>query len=219
MSDKVAAVIFDFDGLVLDTETPEFESWNRVFRDHKVELELETWAGSIASDGFDPYAHLEWLTGTPVDRNAIRVSRRSYFEELMAAQELLPGVEDYISAANDLGLKTAVASNSTRRWLDDFFGRYGLAGKFDAVSCRDDVEAGKPDPAIYLGALQQLDVPADRAVALEDSPNGVLSANRAGIFCVAVPGNMTKNLLFDHADLKISSLKDVPLSELLAKVI
>lgn len=218
MSDKIAAVIFDFDGLVLDTETPEFESWCQIFTDNGVELELDAWTGSIASDGFDPYAHLESLCGDSVDRPSIREARRGYFEEMMATQQLLPGVESYISSARELNLKIAVASNSTRTWLDDFFGRYGLEDRFDFVSCRDIVETGKPHPAIYLEALNGLEVPADQAIALEDSPNGILSAKRAGIFCVAVPGNMTKSLSFDHADLKLSSLGEISLEELIAQV-
>ena len=218
MSRNVSTIIFDFDGLILDTESAEFHSWNRVYEDHDQTLPFETWTGAIASDAFEPYGYLESLTGRPVDREEIRATRHVIFEDLMANEAILPGVDEYISTAKSLNLNLAIASNSTRAWLDNFFDRYGIASHFDVVSSRDDVSRGKPAPDIYNMALSRLGVEAHEAIALEDSPNGVLAAKRAGSFCVAVPGPMTKTLSFENADFRMSSLLDRSLVQLLEEL-
>lgn len=215
MPRRVTALVFDFDGLVLDTESAEFQSWSRVYSDYGVALPEEKWISSIASDRFDPLGYLERLVGRVIDRHQLSATRHVYFEEVMARQKILPGVLDYIAEARALDFKIGIASNSVRSWLDDFFTRYGLTETFDVVSSRDDVATGKPDPAVYLLALQRLGTGAQNAIAFEDSPNGVLAARKAGIFCVAVPGPMTKALSFTHANLQLNSLADLSLKKLL----
>ncbi|HEY6408189.1 MAG TPA: HAD-IA family hydrolase, partial [Ktedonobacteraceae bacterium] len=116
------------------------------------------------------------------------------------------------------GLKIGVASSSGHEWVDSHLARLGLIDYFDSIKCYDDVKHTKPDPELYLAVLTALGVQGYQAIALEDSPNGVIAAQRAGIFCVAVPNPVTRQLSLDHADLYLSSLSDVPLEELLVKV-
>src|SRR5207244_7469808 len=128
---------------------------------------------------------------------------RLYYQQVTALQQLLPGVIDYLVGARQLGLKTAVASSSTRKWVMDHLNRFGIGGHFDAIVCREDVKRTKPDPELYRVALERVDVPADEAIALEESSNGVRGAKGDGRFCVAVP-----NLL--AADLDVAE-RDLPL--------
>lgn len=212
----IQALIFDFDGLILDTETPDFQSWQETYRAYGASLSFDEWARWIGTMGtFDPYGYLEEQLGHPVDRSAVRARRRARFDDLMAGQDVLPGVLEYVHEAGRLGLKLGIASSSPREWIVSRLGPLGLAPYFAAVSSGDDVERTKPDPSVYLAALAALGVEAHRAIALEDSPNGVLAAKRAGIYCVAVPNALTRQLSFDHADLQIGSLVDLPLHELL----
>jgi len=218
----IQAVVFDFDGLILDTEYPEYLSWQEIYQAHGADLPLSAWERSIGSmdlNLFDPYAYLEAQLGRPVDRVEIRARRRPRFAELVAAQSVLPGVEDYLTGARRLGLKVGLASSSSRAWVTGHLARFGLNGNtFDCLCCGDEVKRTKPDPELYLAVLGGLAVRGDQAVALEDSPNGVAAAKAAGLYCVAVPNMLTRWLTFDQADLRLNSLADMPLEKLLEEV-
>jgi HAD superfamily hydrolase (TIGR01509 family) len=215
----IQAIIFDFDGLILDTETPDCQSWREVYESFGYELPLDLWKDNIGSaELFDPYLYLEEQMGRPVDRQAVRAQRRQRDDELLAAQRTLPGVETYLNEARQLGLKVGLASSSRHEWVDTHLTRLALFDHFDAICCRDDVEnRSKPDPAVYRAALDALDVEARNALALEDSPNGVLAAKRAGLICAAVPNQMTRGMSFDGADYQLNSLADLPLVQLITE--
>ncbi len=212
----IKALILDFDGLILDTEVPDYQSWVEVYQAYGCTLPLEKWIACIGTvDAFNPYEYLEQTLGHSIDRSAVRLQRRARFAELMADQSILPGVQDYIATAKHLGLKLGVASSSPREWVVRYLTQFGLASDFDVICCCDEVQATKPDPALYLSVLQTLDIRSDEAIALEDSPNGILAAKRAGIFCVVIPNALTRQLSLSLADYQLSSLIDLPLEQLL----
>jgi HAD superfamily hydrolase (TIGR01509 family) len=216
----IRALVFDFDGLILDTETPDFLSWKEVYEAHGGTLPLTVWHNNIgAAHLFDPYAYLEEQLGRPLDRELIRMQRRQRDDALLAEQTVLPGVAAYLEEARQMGLKIGLASSSRHHWVDSHLARLGLIEWFDVIRCRDDVGGrGKPDPAVYLAAIDALDVEPRHTVALEDSPNGVLAAKEAGLFCVAVPNQMTRQLRFDRADYQLHSLADLPLGQLILQI-
>ena len=216
----IQAVIFDFDGLILDTEVPEFQTWQEIYQAHGCELALEVWATGLgtSADAFDPYAYLEALAGCAIDRQAIQQQRLQRYHELLVANAVLPGVREYIAEAKRLGLRLGVASSSSREWVVGHLTELGLSASFDCIKCRDDVQRVKPDPALYQAVVAALALQPSQAIALEDSPNGIAAAKRAGLFCVAVPNPLTRQLSLAHADLLISSLADLPLSQLLEHV-
>ena len=212
-------LIFDFDGLIVDTELPAFQTWQEIYQAYGCALPLSTYATCIGSPGaFDPHAYLEAQLGRLLDREEIRARRRQRYIELTEAQSPLPGVQDYITQAKRLGLKLGVASSSPRDWVADHLSQFRLREHFDSIKCADDAMRTKPDPELYQLVLDALDLRADQAIALEDSPNGVLAAKRAGIFCVAVPNAVTRQLSLDQADLRLTSLADLSLEQLLAQV-
>ncbi len=215
----IRAIVFDFDGLILDTELPEFQSWQTIYQAHECTLPLAVWATCIGTtEAFDPYAYLEEQLGRAVDREAVQLRQRQQCDALIAAQAVLPGVHDYIADARRLDLQLGVASSSSRAWVHGHLTRLELHQHFVCIACRDDGPRTKPDPALYQAALAALGVRPEEAIALEDSPNGILAAKRAGLFCVAVPNVLTRQLPLDHADLQIPSLAALPLSELLRTI-
>lgn len=115
-----------------------------------------------------------------------------------------------------LGL--AVASSSPHSWVDTHLTRLGLLDRFDAIICVDDVGVAKPDPGLFLRALVSLGVTRDEVIVFEDSPNGVRAAKRAGIFCVAIPNPITSLLAFDRPDMRLNSLAEISLEELLNSI-
>ncbi len=216
----IEALVFDFDGLILETEEPDFLVWQDIYRRHGVELPLSQWSKAVgtSADAFDPCAYLEELCGRPVDRELLFQEALGRYVLEVESRPILPGVLDYLSDARAMGLKLAVASTSSRDWVQGHLTRLGLWHHFDCVKTGDDVTKVKPDPELYIVATKELGVRPQRALALEDSPNGILAAKRAGLYCVAVPNALTRQLPLDHADLRINSLAEVPLRELLARL-
>ncbi len=217
----IKGLIFDFDGLILDTETPSFQAWQEVFERRGCELTLETWADCIgrSQDAFDPCDYLEACLGHSIDRARVFAEEQKREAELIRKQPVLPGVLGTIAAAKQHGLKLGVASSSDREWVIGHLARVGLIEEFDAIRCADDVEHAKPAPDLYLAVLETLRLQPRQAIAFEDSPNGVLAAKRAGVFCVAVPNRLTQHLSFDHeADLTVTSLQQIVLAKLFETV-
>jgi HAD superfamily hydrolase (TIGR01509 family) len=214
---RIRALVFDFDGLIVDTEVPIFRVWQRIYRERGQELPLERWLTIIGSAAgpFDPIIDLGQKTGQKLDEREIKELERLYYQEATAIQQLLPGVLDYLVGARKLGIKTAVASSSTRKWVMDHLNRFGIGEHFDAIVCREDVKRTKPDPELYRTALQRVEVQPAEAIALEDSSNGVHAAKAAGLFCVAVPNPLTADLDLSEADLRLISLEAMPLRDLL----
>jgi HAD superfamily hydrolase (TIGR01509 family) len=216
----IRGIIFDFDGLILDTEGPVYQSWVELFQDQGTELPFDLWASIIGTSNiehFDPFKLLEETSGQSLDRETLVPLRYKRELELCNAQPILPGVIDSIERAKELGLKLGVASSSNRSWVAGHLSRLGLAHYFDVVHTSDDVERTKPDPSLFLLVLASLDLQPGEAIAFEDSPNGVTAAKGAGIFTVAIPNDLTRQLSLEHADLKLHSLADLPLDEIIAR--
>jgi len=215
----VRAFLFDFDGLIVDTEVPSRAGWEHVYREHGQELPPEKWALVVGTVGaWDPLAHLEELVGEPLERERITERRREHELALADAEDLRPGILEYFAAARQRGLRRAIVSSASRWWIDMHLERLEQAVGWDAIVTADgDTARAKPSPELYLEALERLGVAAEEAVAFEDSPNGVRAAKAAGIFCVAVPNEVTRGLGLDEADVVVDSLADLPPAELLAR--
>lgn len=213
------ALLFDFDGLIIDTETAVFGAWCDAFREHGVELKLENWIACVGTHGgpFDVYAHLDQLTGKSSDRAALRALMDGRKRAATESLPLLPGVRERIAEAKSLGWKLAVASSSKRAWVESRLTRHGLLGDFDTICTREDVAKVKPEPDLYLEAARRLGVTPSACVVFEDSLNGVIAGKAAGMYVVAVPNAVTGILDFTPADLRVKSLSEVPLREILAR--
>jgi HAD superfamily hydrolase (TIGR01509 family) len=217
----IRAFLFDFDGLILDTETASRAGWEWLYREHGHELPPEKWALMVGTvDGWDIWGHLEELVGGPLDRDALNERRYAHEVTLLEAEELRPGIAQYLAAAERHGLKRAIVSSASRAWIDLHLERLERAVGWDAIVTADhDAERAKPEPTLYLEALELLGVDAREAVAFEDSPNGATAAKAAGIYVVGIPNAVTADLGLDAvADLVVDSLADLPPDDLLAKL-
>lgn len=219
---RFRAVVFDFDGTVMDTETPEYEVWKELYAEHGVELPLSVWSAGIGigprENPFDPYDYLDACLARPCDREGLRAERRLRFLGRLRRLGPRAGVVERLDEASALGLRLAIASSSPQAWIDDQLAYLRLADRFDLTRTADDVARTKPDPELYLSACAALGVAPREAVAIEDSPNGVRAAKAAGLACVACPNPLTALLPLDHADCVVPSLADVSFADLLARL-
>ena len=212
----IAAVVLDFDGLIVDTETPIFEAWLGAYRRRGQPLGLGEWQHALGTHGgFDPLAQLECLLGGVLDREAVLAEVKEATAKGCADQPLLPGVEALLRDAKALGLGRAVASSSSCGWVDGWLRRHGIRDLLDVVVARDDVRKVKPDPELFLLAAARLGVEPGACVVFEDSPNGMRAALAAGMRCVAVPNALTRPLERPEVDLVLGSLAERPLPEVL----
>lgn len=210
----VRAVLYDLDGLLLDSETAGLVSWRDVYAAHGCELDLEHWLGEVAAGRGPvmPKQQLEKLLDRPVDWDEVERVRLARRDELLVAR---PGALRHLAAAAALGLRTALVSNAPAWWIDQQLPRLGIAAsQFDAIVTGAPDLARKPAPDAYLKALRELEVAARAALAFEDSPVGITAAQAAGIRCVAVPNEVTIHLDLSAADLILPALDARPLPSL-----
>ena len=189
------ALIFDFDGTLLDTETPEYAHFLELYREYGLTLTLEDWQGAVGTwDAFDAWEPFRHLGASELER--LQVSHQSTLMAHLADLELRPGVRTVLEQAKAKGLKLAIASSSSQEWVVGFLERHGLIDTFDALATRWEVEKVKPNPALYLLALEKLGLRPENALALEDSLNGYSAAVGAGLLCVVTPHAVTASLPF-----------------------
>ena len=219
MPAPIRAVIFDFDGLVVDTERTGYHTWREIFAEHGHELPVELYAQVVGTDfntSYDPRRDLEERTGRAFDWDAVEITRKTRESELRQHLQLLPGVADRLQEADSLGLRIAIASSSPRTWIDSWMDQLGLHDHFHHISTVDDTGKVKPDPSLFLHATEKLGVSTDEAVIFEDSLNGLRAALAAGIRCVVAPGPMTRHLDFEGAWKRVESLAHVTIKELMS---
>lgn len=216
----IKGLIFDFDGLILDTEEPLYSAWSKIYTEHGVALDIDAWSKCLGSSEkqFNPISHLEGLLDHRVDADVLRNTARVATDRRILDLEPLPGIVKTLLAARQMGLKLAVASSSSRSWVNGHLKRLDLYHTFDAVICMEDVPEVKPAPDLFLAALSCLGLKPQEATVFEDSPNGITAAQAAGIFSIAIPNTISRELDISHANLVLNRIDEIPLEELLGAI-
>ena len=216
----IKAIVFDFDGLIIDTETPAYEAFREVFRTYEVELLLDTYAQCIGTTFavFNPFNYLAEQLGKEIDHETVKRLVDERYEQLLDETTLRPGVLDYLAEAQARGLRIGLATSSPSSWINPYFDRFGLRQYFHSVTTADDVANVKPDPELYLKSLNKLGVTGSEAIAFEDSLNGLRAAKAAGLFCAIVPNPSTRHFPFRHHDLELDSMADMPLADVIRRI-
>lgn len=209
----IRALVFDFDGLILDTETPLIDAYARVHAAHGVPFDRTRFLRSVghADFSFDPWQGFAPQAG----RDQLEAECRVLKHQLLLAQPVLPGVVALLDAAAARGIRIGLASNSDHAWVDGHLARLGLFPRFDFIACREDVPSPKPEPDLYRHVLNRFGLRGHQAVAFEDSHTGSLAAKRACLWAVAVPNESTAHHDFAHVDLRVGSLAEIALEALI----
>jgi HAD superfamily hydrolase (TIGR01509 family) len=211
----LGAIVFDFDGLIVDTEGAGFISWREVYERFGAELSLDDWSHATGYvGGFDPAPHLEQMLGRKLDWSQILPGREARNWELTLQAKTLPGIDLLFHNAKERGLPIGVASNSGHGWVEEGLKRLGLRTMVDAIVTRDMVMNPKPAPDVYLKTVQTLGIEPNRVVALEDSEPGCRAAKQAGMKAVAIPNQFSERQNFNVADLIVKSAEALDLKSL-----
>jgi HAD superfamily hydrolase (TIGR01509 family) len=213
----VEAVVFDFDGLLMDTETTLVEAWKAEWRHHGLELDLDDgfWPGHGGDTFASHTAKLAAAVGPGFDHDESSARRRALREELHEGLDFRPGIRDWLAEARSGGLRVAIASSSPREWVAGHLERVGAVDLFDQITTGDEVSRHKPDPEIYQLALQRLGLKGEQTVAVEDTAHGTAAAIAAGMWTIAIPNPFVSPTALRHADLVLESAADHSLSECL----
>ncbi len=219
MPPPISALIFDFDGLIIDSETPLFDIWAAIYARHGATLTMDSWQHALGTQaGFDPFEHLSTTLAKTLDRDTLATFVRDEHWRLCGEQPLLPGVRERLGEARALSLGLAVASSSPSAWVHPWLERHDLMPLFDAVCTRDDVRRVKPAPDLFLLAADRLGVDPAACVVFEDSPNGLRAAHTAGMKTVAIPNGLTRGLPMPAPHLVLDSMADMTTADILARL-
>lgn len=216
---KIKGIIFDFDGLLVDTETSQLRAWQKIYAESGATLRLQEWVQCLgtSADAFDPITDLRSKTEHPLDvQKLIQQQREQVYRDLLG-EPLRPGIQELLIGAHRDNLSLAIASSSNRSWVEDGLRRCAILDFFPVICTSDDVSHVKPHPELYNLAMQQMGLTEDEVVVLEDSPNGIRAAKAAGLFCVAYPNEISQHLDLTQADLILPVLDPIEFFELLRR--
>ena len=214
----IKAVIFDFDGTIIDTETAWFEIYRTLLKeDHQFDLTLEEFVKIVGTTNETLFDFIDQSLESPLDRNGFTEKAREHFLKIKDGLVLRDGFLEILESIKDSGVQLALASSSTRDWVVGFLNQHGLTDYFPVIFTAEDVEEVKPNPALYVKTLEALGIEPDEAVAVEDSVNGSLAAVGAGMHCLIIPNDVTKSLIFHEKTKLIESYADFDLDQYLKK--
>ena len=215
----IKGVIFDFDGLLVDTESVWYEAFKEVLLEkHSVELDLAGYSQCIGTGNEVLYPYFHEITGKSIDCKQLENEAYDKFKDKMKMPILREGVKEYLDEAKQNNLIIGLASSSSREWVMRYLEQLDIIGYFHAINTKDDVTRIKPDPELYKKTLRDCNLLPTEAIAFEDSLNGLKAAKQAGIRCVIVPNNVTRNLEFINHDYQLDSMKQEAMSEVIKKI-
>lgn len=214
----VKAVVFDFDGLIIDTEYALYEAFCNLLELDEKEIPIKEYAYYIGTDSKALYDYIVGKANGILSLEEIIERSSVLHRENLKLPIARDGVEDYLKEAKSKGLKIGLATSSNREWVTHFLKELNLYDYFDVIQTRDDVEKVKPDPALYRNVINYFGIEPCEAIAFEDSANGAKAAVAAGLKCVIVPNKITENLTFDHYDMRLTSMKEKGLSDVIRDV-
>ncbi|MAT44621.1 MAG: hypothetical protein CL609_19990 [Anaerolineaceae bacterium] len=213
----IKAFIFDFDGLMIDTEFSSYQTWLDIYKNYQVDLPMSEWIKCVGSsnDDFDPIRYLRTKTKIKIDEKQLRKEQLIAHKNISETMPVLPGVIEFIQFAKQNRIKLAVASSSSYNWVSTHLERKNILAQFDFIVTADDVEQVKPAPDLFIKVKERFGLKNYEGIVFEDSAHGVEAAKVANLYTVAVPNQITKNLKFEKADIILDNLSSISPNQLL----
>lgn len=211
----IKAIIFDFDGLIIDTESVWYESYKETLKSYQFDLPLAEFGECIGSDETVLNTYFKKNLGESCNVDEIENRAFDIYKTKMSSPEARIGVLDYLQEASEMGFKIGLASSSSKEWVTKYLKELGFLNYFEVIVTRDDVEKVKPAPDLYLKAINDLKIDSSEGIAFEDSLNGSIAAMTAGLKCVIVPNSVTELSAFENYSLRLKSMSERSLSEVI----
>lgn len=204
-------IIFDFDGVLVDTEWAIYQSWVHLFAREGQEIPIPVYSPCLGAGytHWNPADYLEELTGKRYDWEKETPARQAMLEADLERMGLMDGALELLDWCEAQGIGLTVASSSSRRWVQGWLERLGIYHRFAGVFTRTDGYAVKPSPALFEAARLCLGLEKEECLIVEDSENGTVAAQNAGIPCIAIPNRMTADCDFSRAAYRCDSLRSM----------
>lgn len=209
--DELRAVLFDFDGILVDTEWAIYQAWCRCFEAEGCELPLSIYTRCIGSDfaTWSPKNYLEEMTGKTFDWDRLDRERQKEIVHELSDEGVMDGVHELIDTLRTQDVSLGVVSSSSHHWVDGWLDQLDIRHHFTHVVCRGDAPRIKPAPDLWLEAARRFALPSAHCLAIEDSHNGLISAQEAGMPVWVVPNRVTSVLDFSAAQARFDSMHGI----------
>lgn len=208
----VKAVIFDMDGVIIDSEPVQMKAINQVMAQWGIQLEEKDFIPMIGRRLADDYDYLKHNFGVPVGIQEFMGQKNKAYQGLMINEAVeMPGLTPLLKRLKSAGILIGIASGSCRADIQMIVKTLKIESYFQTLTSGDDVVHGKPHPEIYQLAASRLKVPVEECIAIEDTSYGVQSSKEAGMKCVAFPHPYTRHQDFSRADISVASLNEISL--------
>ncbi|MEI5906457.1 HAD family hydrolase [Bacillus spongiae] len=214
----IRGIIFDFDGLIVDTESVWFTVYADVLKDYQIELTLNEFSKCIGTSDDVLFKMLQSKTEIELNQQEIKKKTEQLYQLRMEELALREGVLDYLQAAKRLGLRIGLASSSSRQWVVGFLEKFNILSYFEVIKTKEDVQKVKPDPALYSQALEGLNLESEEVIVFEDSLNGLIAATKVNLACIIVPNPVTRELAFSGHAHRLQSMEEQTLEEVIRVV-
>lgn len=183
----IRTVIFDMDGVIIDTEPSHHHAFFTQFAELGIPVTDAEYATFLGKSTRNVFQHLKEKYHLAQDVETLLKRKRELFNKSFdedAGLDLLPGVRTLIEDLQQHGVQLVVASSASKATIARVFNRFGLGPYFTHIVSGEDFERSKPDPAIFLRAAELAETPVSECIVIEDSANGVAAAKAAGIYCI-----------------------------------
>ncbi len=215
MNHDIQAIIFDFDGTILNTEAAEFMALHEVFTAHGAHISHDDVVPYIGGEIEIPWVDILTERATsPIHHATLHITKIHAARRHVESLTPRAGILDLLAEARAAGVVMGIASNAPRNWVDGHINRLGIRHYFDAVRGVDDVSVGKPHPGLYLDVCRLVGADPDHSIAIEDSAPGAAAAVAAGLTCIACPTQITRHANFHPAAIRVDTLDGVKLHDL-----
>ena len=214
----IKTVIFDMDGVIVDTEPVHHYAYNQHFEQLNIEVNAEMYASFTGNSTKNIFERLKIQFNLAEEVNALVETKRNLFNDAFDSKEdlyLLDGVEDLIKDLYDNGMQLVLASSSATVTINRVFNRFGLHKYFTHIVSGEDFPKSKPHPAIFLRAAELANTPVENCIVIEDSTNGIMAAKAAGIYCIGYDSFHSKLQDYSLADVVITDFKELSYERIL----
>ena len=208
----IKTVIFDMDGVIVDTEPVHHYAYNQHFKQLNIEVSPEMYASFTGNSTKNIFEKLKAQFNLTEDVQTLVETKRTLFNDAFDSKEdlyLLNGVEDLIIDLHKNGMQLVLASSSAKVTINRIFNRFGLHNYFTHIVSGEDFPKSKPDPAIFSHAAYLSKTPIENCIVIEDSTNGIKAAKSAGIYCIGYDSFHSKMQDYSLADKVISDFNEL----------